>query len=98
MSELKRCPCCNSEDIVTGDKNYSLGTDIYIRCKTCGLKLQIREEFGWEELFKRWNTRIPMQNIVERLEEFEEEATQLGVGGMFTDMLEIVKEEGGIDA
>lgn len=88
MSQLKRCPCCNGEDIVTGDKAYGFGTDIYIRCRTCGLKMQICSEFGWEELFKRWNTRKQMERIIERLEEYE---------GTYVDVdivRGIIKEEG----
>ena len=69
MKEHKKCPCCDSEDISVGSKYVSIGEDIYIRCNTCGLKMQLCKEYGWKELLKRWNTRKPMQNIVERLEE-----------------------------
>ena len=73
MSETKllRCPCCDSENIKEGSSVTTFGEDIYIKCLTCGLKMQLCSEYGWKELFKRWNTRIPMQNIVERLEETE---------------------------
>ena len=69
MKEHKKCPCCDSEDISVGSKCVSIGEDIYIRCNTCGLKMQLCKEYGWKELLKRWNTRKPIQNIVERLEE-----------------------------
>ena len=48
------------------------------------------------ELEKEFN-KCFAERIVERLEEFEDEAKQFGVSGMLADMLEIVKEEGGID-
>lgn len=41
--------------------------------------------------------RGAMKRIVERLEEYREESEQFGVSGMFTDMMEAVKEEGADD-
>lgn len=99
MEEHKKCPCCDSEDISVGSKCVSIGEDIYIRCNTCGLKMQLCKEYGWKELLKRWNNRKPMQNIVERLEkelentewiEFEERIT-------YRRSIKIVKEEGDLD-
>lgn len=59
MSEikLKPCPFCGSEDIQEGSRTSDLCTDIYIRCRTCGGKMQICEEYGEEELVNRWNRR-----------------------------------------
>ena len=113
MSELKRaieeyknCPCCDSENIEVGSVVVSFGEDIFIKCNSCNLKMQLCKEHGWEELLKRWNTRIPMQNIVERLEEKYEESTSnyhdlkdascLGERHAYRKAIEIVKEEGGI--
>ena len=106
MSELKRaieehkkCPCCNSEDISVGSVVVLDIEELYIKCNSCGLKFQIRKEYGWEELLKRWNTRKPMERIVERLEE----ATFPHKFGGEVEMMilknkaiEIVKEEGGM--
>jgi Lar family restriction alleviation protein len=55
--KLKPCPFCGSEDIQEGSRTSDLCTDIYIRCRTCGGKMQICEEYGEEELVKRWNRR-----------------------------------------
>ena len=59
MSEikLKPCPFCGSENIQEGSKTFDFCTDIYIRCKECGGKMQICEEYGEEELANRWNRR-----------------------------------------
>lgn len=59
MSEIKLepCPFCGSEDIQEGSRTSDLCTDIYIRCRTCGGKMQICEEYGEEELVNRWNRR-----------------------------------------
>ena len=64
MSEikLKPCPFCGSEDIQEGSRKSDLCTDIYIRCRTCGGKMQICEEYGEEELVNRWNRRMSEQN------------------------------------
>lgn len=55
--DLLPCPFCGSEDIRTGSIGCSLGVDIYIKCCICGAKMQICEEYGEEELTKRWNRR-----------------------------------------
>lgn len=119
MSELKRaieehkkCPCCDSKCVSCGsfiDRNKE---EIYIRCNSCGLKIQLAKEYGWEELLKRWNTRKPLQNIVERLEEelrlAEEERDRCpikalpyydsvkGYANGVHNAIEIVKEKGGV--
>ena len=105
MSELKRaieehkkCPCCDSENIEVGSVVVSFGEDIFIKCNSCGIKLQICKEYGYRELLKRWNTRKPIERIVERLEE----PTNYTIvkGNHFTTVeraIEIVKEEGGLN-
>ena len=50
-----------------------------------------------EEAIKQWNTRKPMERIVEIVEGNFEEANQFGCGGIITDMVEEIKEEGGIE-
>ncbi len=55
-NELKPCPFCGNKDVTMGSRGNSLGIDIYIRCE-CGAKIQICEEYGEEELIKRWNSR-----------------------------------------
>lgn len=55
--KLKPCPFCGSKDIRTGSTGCSFGVDIYVKCCICGAKMQICEEYGEEEMVKRWNTR-----------------------------------------
>lgn len=66
---MKRCPCCDSENLTSGSAMYAFGEDIYIKCNTCGLKMQICSEYGEEELEKRWNTRKSLEYVIEKLEE-----------------------------
>ena len=111
MSELKRaieehkkCPCCDSENIEVGSVAVSFGEDIFIKCNSCGIKLQICKEYGWGELLKRWNTRKPMDRIVERLEDTYQDRINCAyhTSDCFIDgqadgldkALSIVKEEG----
>ena len=98
MEEHKNCPCCDSEDISVGSKCVSIGEDIYIRCNTCGLKMQLCKEYGWKELLKRWNTRKPMQNIVERLEELAHDNPMVTDNYILRrEAIGIVKEEGDLN-
>ena len=110
MSELKSCPCCG-EEIKGGVRltGYMMMNRKYIKCDACGLKMESSYDIDGlsqthlkaitEDLIRRWNTRKPMQNIVERLEkelemtewiEFKERIT-------YRRSIEIVKEEGEIN-
>lgn len=62
MSELKKCPFCGGEFYI------DVGGMIYIpRCKKCGCSLAgCRTR---EKAVEIANRRIPMDNIVEKLEE-----------------------------
>lgn len=76
--KLLPCPFCDSEKISMGA--YSISPDCYIRCESCGCVIE--KEVPWngmnqEEhdrecakfLIEAWNTRKPMERIVERLED-----------------------------
>lgn len=88
MSELKRCPFCGITLIADGNKFF---VHPVVGCLLDGIPIK-----NDAESIKRWNTRKPMQNIVERLEkelkntewiEFEERIT-------YRRSIKIVKEEG----
>ena len=80
MSELKRCPFCGGEAEFyrTPIKTNGCWCDsVVVRCKVCeartnrvlyDAKKHLNDE-EYEEAAEAWNTRKPMQNIVERLEE-----------------------------
>ena len=100
--KIKNCPCCGSEDILAGSIVVSIGEDIFIKCNSCNLKMQLCKEYGWEELLKRWNNRQPMQNIVKQLQEekYIKDGGELFLNNRLEDCIslrkvfEIVKEEG----
>lgn len=62
MSKLKRCPLCNSELELDTDKRFYIHPLIgcYFDC------LIIKADN--ENSIEKWNTRKPMERIVERLE------------------------------
>ena len=92
MSELKRCPFCGGEaELACRDFG-----GWFVRCKKCFCKTSIffPERFATIS----WNTRTPMERIVERLEE----PTNYTIvkGKHFTTVeraIEIVKQEGGAE-
>ena len=61
MSEIKRCPFCGITLIADGNKFF---VHPVVGCLLDGIPIK-----NDAESIKRWNTRKPMQNIVERLEE-----------------------------
>ena len=105
MSEikLKRCPFCGGEvELVSW--GYSWDTQRGIECK-CGALIQFSK--GKEQLTELWNTRKPMERILERLEKQNRETKDiceeledmyyLGMSRAEKDAINIVKEEGGIN-
>lgn len=75
MSELKCCPFCGGEaEIAYSNDNHK---QPYIRCKFGVMenpKCPASNMYQWQfhsidEAIKAWNTRTPMANIVEKLEQ-----------------------------
>ena len=98
MSELKRCPFCGGEAKI--DK--TIANTVSVECTVCHASSRMilcTEGDIEQKAIEAWNTRKPMQNIVERLEkelemtewiEFEERIT-------YRRSIKIVKEEGDLD-
>lgn len=101
MSEIKLLPCpfCGGEAEFHRSLSV-IGDIVTVRCKACQAKTagilfdagkhQSDEEY--DEAAEAWNNRKPVEDVLERLEEFREEAEQRNVAGMFSDMLEVIKE------
>ncbi len=105
MSEikLKRCPFCGGEAQV-----INLGFNQYlISCKDCWA--ETIPTTGFENTITKWNTRKPMQEIVERLEEYgsiwvqynesmtKEEIAESVLKQAKEQCIHIVKEVGGMN-
>lgn len=69
MSEIKLLPCpfCGGEAIVYEDEQYN---QYMIGCKNCCAVEPMTEWTSKENAIAQWNTRKPMQEIVERLENY----------------------------
>ena len=77
MSELKCCPFCGGEaKIATYDWGYSV-KEYWIYCNPCDCASG--RYHSKEEAINAWNTRTPMANIVEKLEEEKERTVCEGV-------------------
>lgn len=103
MSEVKlrNCHCCGGKSRFVVDHehvNINCETEIYgyVMCNECGLEQ--RELSTKNEAINAWNTRKPMDDVVERLEECEEyeaEAHNYNASTAFNKAIEIVK--GGVE-
>lgn len=99
MSELKRCPICNGEVklMFMNEKSFDdcvWDADVgnvptWFKCFECDSEFFHDEPIDIpEKQIEWWNTRKPMERIVERLEEYE---------GTYVDVdivRGIIKEEG----
>ena len=68
---LRECPFCGGEVYVSREDCYGNIDDNYlVHCDECGLQFGFINQFeSEEEAIKAWNTRKPMDRIVEQLEE-----------------------------
>lgn len=68
MSELKllNCPFCGGEARYMEIKDFFISR--FVTCTKCGIETP-RNCLNRKDAIKRWNTRKPMDNIVEKLEE-----------------------------
>ena len=95
--ELKSCPICG-RDVYIGTEDYDNEILDAVICDYCNLRFY--GSFSTkEELIKQWNTRKPMERIVERLEDIRQVFSCNGFMESETmkRAIEIVKEEGGLE-
>ena len=110
--KLKPCPFCGGEAGMREERRYLGGTSngisrTYIQCNLCACRTM---SYDWEDkknAIKTWNTRKPMEAIVERLEEksngenidmraYYGDEAYLKICEAYEEAIEIVKEEGGV--
>ena len=111
--KLLRCPFCGGEAIICHASNCVFIRCSVCRAlmgETCksGSARRGRLSFDTEkEAIESWNTRVPMESIVKELELKQEESFKLYAiafdpedrGGFdaYSDAIDIVKEEGGLN-
>lgn len=104
MSEVKirNCPCCGGKSRFVVDHehvNVNCETEIYgyVMCTECGLEQG--ELLAENEAIQAWNTRKPMDDIVERLEKetklYVDDDGNMGFAIPKNKAIEIVK--GGVE-
>jgi Lar family restriction alleviation protein len=108
MSEIKLLPCpfCGGEAKL--NERYREGVAnrkmYWVSCRKCGVKQPYHSLAGYRKVvgaIKAWNTRKPVERILERLEEekgilFDENGKVLTQEDYFIDIdeaIEIIKEE-----
>ena len=101
MSEIKLLPC----PFCGGEAKFATSSRHWIECTKCGAQT---EYTGYEEAIAIWNTRKPMQEIVEQLEaniessdkyirEYDDSEVQRAYNKGMRDCLKTVKEVGGMN-
>ena len=92
MSELKCCPFCGGEAVIQKLSDSTLSFAVCVECRMRTPTLQ-----DGKTAMRVWNTRTPMANIVDKLEELKEkvyaELTMLEVNELIDEAINIVKQE-----
>lgn len=100
MSEIKLLPCPHCEDGKAVLHTNELTDKYHVTCCDCGCRTA---DFKHpEEAIGSWNTRKPMERIIERLEvkkrrDGTESDREWGKYIGYVDSIKIVKEEGRIE-
>lgn len=64
---LKPCPFCNSRAEIEEEINTDGTTkELFIQCTYCKISISTTRNFA--SIFKKWNTRVPTDNIIMKLE------------------------------
>lgn len=99
MSEIKLLPCpfCGGEKIVETYVAFIPS----LQCKDCRATIILPANFYGNykiELARKWNTRKPMERIIEKLKNLRTKPTETVYDTVLIgSVIEIVKEVGGIE-
>lgn len=96
MSELKCCPFCGGEAKYISF-TQGLFVQRFVTCTKCGIETK-RNYLKKEDAINQWNTRKPLDNIVEKLEERSAWHQKYGDSSGYTfagyeGAIDIVKQE-----
>lgn len=105
---LLKCPFCGGEARL---QRWRKKSDYYVICKECGCRTPLfqyqfdSKEERRKDAINAWNTRKPVENVIERLEEQAEECKKywdefddedaFGRMNAYMNSLSIIKEEVG---
>lgn len=103
MNGLKPCPFCGSEPEISVKRTSNVQT-CHVTCMKCGCRRTVFKSPHKvniiEDAFKAWNTRKPIDKIIEQLEELRDTATKVyginnvSVVAAICNAIEIVKKGG----
>jgi hypothetical protein len=101
MEELKKCPFCGGEATTYKNKAGFFG----VMCKDTPFCCTMTGYNTREKAIEAWNTRKPVERVIERLEAFKEthakmwdvydDEVSFGKMSAFHEAIEILKEEVG---
>ena len=95
---IKNCPCCGGKAKLYKKRSYF--AFFIVGCTECGLRTD--DLPAAEKAIERWNTRMPVDKMIEQLAGFKEkcnDAIDYGEGMLDATRyaIAVVKEVGGID-
>ena len=96
MAEIKLLPCpfCGGEAIKTAFSWGNISDEYSIKCTICGASTTVLKS---EEVIKAWNTRKPIDDIVERLVEKSYDSMHLDMSTPMTETWQIIDLDDAID-
>lgn len=100
--KLKECPFCGGEAKIIKQGHREYAPTYYVRCTTIFCRIATPHYKKEAEVIRIWNTRKPMDRIVEQLEEYQDNNSQnkstddyeLGVFNTIEKTIELVKAGG----
>lgn len=99
MNELKKCPFCGGEVRFVKTGCSSRGKIGYLFCDGCKERFFDNDKWHTElVVYEKWNTRKPLERVIERLEEKAKEYTNDDLSYRIPwfridEAIEIIKEE-----
>ena len=98
--KLKPCPFCGGNAVYIEKRDIFISK--FVTCAKCGIETR-RNYLRKDKAIEHWNTRKPMERLVERLEESKGvviiDGKEMYQEDYFIDIdeaIEIVKEEGAV--
>ncbi len=95
--KLRNCPCCGGKANLRIYEDFTIDFHsvykYYVQCNEC--EMQSSMTANMDKAINEWNARKPMDDIVERLEEFYDENEFEINSGFIETCIDIVK--GGVE-
>ena len=93
MNKLLKCPFCGGEAVIQGVRDRAL---CFALCVDCRMRTPSFQDL--ETAIRAWNTRTPMDNIVEKLEREKSKSIYdsdgaISVKDAYAKSINIVKQE-----